>query len=123
MFNLGWFVRKSAPTHSAPFVPAFSELQRPLFPVKAASFRQRCAPTAVQQSVPECDLLRRHAAQTRRAEEKTGTKRKTCEYAPVTADSSDRTERGNVKVGQIWSLESEKDRLIKVDKYAPEANA
>lgn len=63
------------------------------------------------------------ATQSRAAEEETGTGGRSCEYEPATADSLDGTERENVKVGQLRSLESEKDRLIKLDKYAPEANA
>lgn len=114
VFNLHFFVRKSAATRSAPFVPAVAEPRRPLFPVTAASFRLR---RAVLHRVPERDQPRCAAAEQQRRE--TG---RTREYAPAAADSSEGTERENVKVGQIRSLESEKDRLIK-DKYAPGANA
>lgn len=99
------------------FVPAVAEPQRPLFPDTAASFRQR---RAVLQRLPEREQARCAAAEQQRRQ--TGTGGRSREYAPAAADSSDGTERENVKVGQILSLESEKDHLIK-DKYAPGANA
>lgn len=117
VFNLHFFVRKRAATRSAPFVPAVAEPRRPLFPVTAASFPQR---RAVLQRLPERDQPRCAAAEQQRRE--TGTGGRSREYAPAAADSLDGTERENVKVEQIRSLESEKDRLIK-DKYAPGANA